>query len=124
MTEERAHAKNNASVYVAVAAIIVAFVAVGYAALQGGEFAKKIAASEQKQSEVLAKLSAFDVKLAAFEKQLAVRLAELEVDLTVYYDSDCSFCDNEKLFRVLDGIEPDMKSKGITLKRVDVRSTR
>lgn len=124
MSEEHSNKNEKTTLYAAAIAIVVALAALGYAAMQGDSFAKRITQSEQKQTAALAKLDkidAFAAKLDAFEKQLSVRLADLEVALTAYYDSDCEFCDNEKLFKVLDGIEPELKNKGITLKRVDVR---
>ncbi len=126
MAEEE-HAKKNDSTnttfYVAVIALVIALAAIGYAATQGGQFSsfdKRITQNEEKQNAADAKLAAQQTLLDSFQKQLNTRLADLTVTLSVYYDSDCAFCNNDKLLLLLDNIEPGLKSQGITLERIDV----
>jgi glutaredoxin len=122
MTEEHAHQKKpNYALYAAVIALVIAVAAVGYAATQGSEFSKRIAQNEESQKQAVAKITAFEAKLDSFEKKLDTRLADLEVALTVYYDGDCAFCDNAKLFNTLNSVESSLKDQGITLKTIDVR---
>ncbi len=124
-----AESQNKFLLYAVAACAVIALAALGYAAMQGGSFDKRAAQFEQGQTAANAKLDAANAAIAQmnsrldeFDAYIKARLADLEVTLTVYYDSDCTFCQNDELFKVLDQVEPDFKKNGVTINRVDVRS--
>jgi hypothetical protein len=124
LTEEHAN-KNNSTLYIAVIALVIALAAVGYAATQGDAFNKRITLLEQTQTASNAKLDSSLAKmnstLDSFNTFINSRLSSVEAAMTLYYDSDCTTCQNEVLMKVLEGMAPDLKQKGITFNEVDVR---
>jgi glutaredoxin len=119
----------NAPLYAVIVVAVLALAALGYAAMQGDSFNKRIALVEQQQNAANAKvdqtqaaIAQMNSKLSDFDAYIKARLTDLEVTLTVYYDSDCAFCENDRLTSILDSDEPTLKKNGITLQRIDVRS--
>ncbi len=124
--ELQAHSKrDNTMLYALIAVAIIAVAAIGYAAMQGDSFNKRITQLEQTQAASSSKLDSslaqINSTLTNFNEYISSRLADVEATLTLYYDSDCPTCKNDILMNGLEKMAPDLKQKGITFKEVDVR---
>lgn len=101
-------------------AVLLAVVAL-YVVLQSESINKRLESLSASSNEAGAKLSVFEAKLKAFEATLQKRLADIEVVLRVYYDSNCTFCKNYELLDQLPALTDSLREQNIRLEAIDVK---
>ena len=112
--------KNNNMLYAIAVVALIALAAFGYMVMQSDALNARIAQNEKTQATAQAKLDSIDAKLTQVSNYVNTRLADLTVTLTLYYDSDCASCDNERMIQSLNYMQSNFSAQGITLNQVDI----